>query len=114
MATVPLVAAGIASPSPLAGGVDDDPDENREVGLAISTTPNNEIMAAICSILVKGSWMRYEQAQHAILGAKKVITVASARGRYMSESMRCNVSPNNFVIVAQLSNTYSTSQTRQR
>jgi hypothetical protein len=52
-----------------------------EKGRAMRTTPNREIYAAICSIRVKGSLIRKLQAQHARLGARKVITVASARGR---------------------------------
>ena len=32
-----------------------DSAETKEKGLAISTTPNREIYAAICSILVNGS-----------------------------------------------------------
>jgi hypothetical protein len=35
---------------------------------------------------VKGSWRRREQAQQEREGARKVMTVASARGRYWRES----------------------------
>jgi hypothetical protein len=35
---------------------------------------------------VNGSWMKYEHAQQASDGARNVITVASARGRYNKES----------------------------
>jgi hypothetical protein len=83
---------GVISESPLTGGTDSpecDNVENRDIGLAISTTPNSETYAAICSIRVKGSLMRKEHAQHARLGARKVMTVASARGRYNRESVRC-------------------------
>ena len=44
-------------------------------------------MAASCSLRVKGSWRRIEQAQQATIGARKVITVASERGRYSRESL---------------------------
>ena len=62
--------------------------EKNDVGLAIKTTPSKETKPAICSLRVKGSWMRKEQAQHARIGARKVMTVASATGRYMRESVQ--------------------------
>ena len=52
-----------------------------EAGWAIMTTPTKETRPAICSMRVKGSWTRTEQAQQAINGARKVMTVASAIGR---------------------------------
>ena len=61
-------------------------DEKKAVGRAMRTTPNNEIMAAIFSIRLKGSLIKNEQAQHAKLGARKVMTIASASGRYRRES----------------------------
>ena len=57
-----------------------------DVGRAISRTPTSEIMPAICSMRVKGSWMSIEQAQQATIGARNVMTMASARGRYRRES----------------------------
>ena len=50
------------------------------------TTPKKEMTPAICSLRENGSWRRNEQAQQATIGARKVITVASDRGRYSSES----------------------------
>ena len=61
---------------------------NKETGRAIRTTPNSEMYAAICSIRVKGSLMRKEHAQQASEGARKVMTVASASGRYNNESTK--------------------------
>jgi hypothetical protein len=70
------------SESPLAGGTGSLPGEEKsDIGRAIRTTPKRETYAAICSIRVKGSLIRKEQAQHARLGARNVMTVASARGR---------------------------------
>ena len=51
------------------------------------TTPRKEMIPAICSLRVNGSWRRNEQAQEATIGARKVITVASDRGRYLRESL---------------------------
>jgi hypothetical protein len=85
----PAVAfEGLESATPLAGGTASEwfNAAKRETGLAISTTPNNDTYAAICSIFVNGSLMRKLQAQHARLGARNVITVASASGRYSRES----------------------------
>jgi len=70
------------------GSLECDSAENNETGLAIKTTPNSEMYAAICSILVNGSLMKYEHAQQASDGERNVMTVASARGRYIRESMR--------------------------
>lgn len=70
------------SESPLAGGTGSIPgEENSDSGRAMRTTPKRETYAAICSMRVKGSLIRKEQAQHARLGARKVMTVASASGR---------------------------------
>jgi len=74
------------SPSPLAGGeVGLIKPANSEVGRAIRTTPTIDTKAAYCSIRVKGSLMKMEHAQQAKLGARKVMTVASASGRYRRE-----------------------------
>lgn len=83
---------GRGSLAPLAGGVEPDLFWRREVGRAMSMTPKKEIMPAICSLRVKGSWRRMEQAQQATTGARKVMTVASERGRYSSESDVCLIS----------------------
>ena len=63
-------------------------DEKREDGRAIMTTPAREIIPAICSMRVKGSWRRMEQAQQATIGARNVITVASPNSRYCRESIK--------------------------
>ncbi len=69
-----------AAPLPAGGGA--EWVGMREVGRAIRITPRREITPATCSLRVKGSWMRIEQAQQATIGAKKVMTVASDKGRY--------------------------------
>jgi len=70
------------SESPLEGGTGSFPgEENNDNGRAMRTTPKRETYAAICSMRVKGSLIRKEQAQHARPGARKVMTVASASGR---------------------------------
>lgn len=74
---------------PLASGVEEGEEgevEKREVGCAMRTTPKRETRPAICSVRVKGSWRRTEQAQQAKIGARKVMTVASERGRYSRET----------------------------
>lgn len=76
---------GRLSVPPLPAGVGEELGR-REVGRAIRTTPRKEIRAAYCSERVNGSWIRMEQAQQATVGARKVITVASDRGRYSRES----------------------------
>ena len=78
--------AGRLSVAPLAIG-DGEGLERRDVGRAMRTTPRKETMPAICSLRVKGWWSRIEQAQQATIGARKVITVASERGRYSRESL---------------------------
>lgn len=78
------------SESPLAGGTGSlawEIAEKKDIGRAIRTTPKRDMYAAICSIFVNGSLMRNEHAQQAREGARKVMTVASARGRYRSESV---------------------------
>ena len=77
---------GRLSVAPLATG-DGEWLERREVGRAMRTTPRKEIMPTTCSLRVKGWWRRIEQAQQATMGARKVITVASERGRYSRESL---------------------------
>jgi len=98
---------GTKSPSPLAMGAGEDIPK-KDVGRAINTTPNSDIIAAICSILVNGSLIKIEHAQHASEGARKVITVASANGRYKSESRIMSKMPTHSVY---MSITHSTSQT---
>ena len=51
-------------------------------GQAISITPTNDIKPQICCVLLNLSWSKSEQAQLVIIGTRKVITVASAIGRY--------------------------------
>ena len=60
--------------------------EKRDAGWAIKSTPIRDITAASCSKRVNGSWIKSEQAQQLTIGARKVITVASAIGRYSRES----------------------------
>ena len=78
---------GNPSPAPLATGGTSERRGSRDVGRAMRTTPRKETMPAICSLPPNGSWRRNEQAQQATIGARKVITVASDRGRYCSESL---------------------------
>jgi len=49
------------------------------------TTPTREIRPPSCSVRVKGSLMNLEQAQQDTVGARKVMTVASDRGRYCKD-----------------------------
>ena len=56
------------------------------MGCAINTTPRKETKAATCCERVKGSFTRTQHAAQATLGARKVITVASAIGKYRRES----------------------------
>lgn len=82
-----LLDIGTASAPPLpTGAMLLSSLENNVVGLAIRTTPQREIKPAICSARVKGSLMTKEQTKHAAIGARKVMTVASAIGRYLRES----------------------------
>jgi hypothetical protein len=76
------MATGAPSAFPVAGGIVLDSEEKRDAGLAIRTTPKSEMYAAICSIRVNRSFKKNEHAQQDSEGARKVITVASARGRY--------------------------------
>ena len=80
---------GTKSPSPLAGGTGSsecDSAAKREAGRAMRNTPKRDTYAAICSMRVNGSLMRKLHAQQASDGARKVMTVASASGRYSNES----------------------------
>ena len=82
---VPFVT-GYASEDPDAGGVDDGEEDgfsaaNNDTGRAMRTTPMREIQPAICCVRVKGSWRTNEHTQQARIGARKVRTVASAKGR---------------------------------
>ena len=63
-------------------------EPNSEAGRAMKVTPINDTKVPIFSILVKGSLMRNEQAQHDNPGARKVMTTASAVGRYINESIK--------------------------
>ena len=67
------------APSVVSGVVE---EEKREVGRAMRMTPSNDTTPEICSVRVKGSCRSLLQAQQAMIGARKVRTVASARGRY--------------------------------
>jgi hypothetical protein len=81
---------GTESPSPLAAGTalsECDSAAKSDIGRAIRTTPNNDTYAAICSMRVNGSLIRKLQAQQASDGARNVMTVASASGRYNNESV---------------------------
>lgn len=77
---------GTPFPAPPAAGEALDRPGRRDVGRAMRTTPRKEIRPATCSLRVKGSWIRTEQAQQVTIGARKVMTVASDRGRYSRES----------------------------
>jgi len=48
-------------------------------------TPAREMRPPSCSVWVKGSLMNLEQAQQETVGARKVMTVASERGRYCKD-----------------------------
>jgi len=82
-----LLPLGVESVLPVAGVVGPEPEEpNNEAGRAINMTPINETKVPIFSIRVKGSLIRNEHAQHDNPGARKVMTTASAIGRYNNES----------------------------
>ncbi len=74
----------------------------RDVGRAINTTPRRETKAPTCCDRVKGSLMMIQHAAQATLGARKVITVASAMGRYRRESA-CNENRAQTVLLARAS-----------
>lgn len=57
-----------------------------DVGRAIRTTPRIDTKPATCCDRVKGSWITTQHAKQATVGARKDMTVASAMGRYCSES----------------------------
>ena len=59
--------------------------EKIDEGLAIRKTPMIDTNVAICSVRVNGSLISLLQAQQASIGARKVSTVASERGRYCSD-----------------------------
>ena len=75
----------LPSVAPTFGGVSEDPG-NKDAGRAIRMIPKSETKPAICCARVKGSLMRIQQAKQATVGARNVITVASAMGRYCNES----------------------------
>jgi len=54
-------------------------------------TPAREIRPPSCSVRVKGSLMNLEHAQQLTVGARKVMTVASERGRYWSDPKNVTV-----------------------
>ena len=58
-----------------------------DVGRAIRITPKKDMMPAICSTRLNGSWSSIEHIQHVRSGARKVMTVASASGRYIKASI---------------------------
>ena len=55
-------------------------------GRAMRSTPSKDTTPAICSIRVKGSLSKMEQAQHTTSGARNEMTVASDKGRKIKES----------------------------
>jgi hypothetical protein len=65
---------------PLAGGTEGEP-EKKDTGRAMNMTPRKETRLPNFSFRVKGSLIKIEHAQHDRLGARKVMTVASASGR---------------------------------
>ena len=67
-------------------GLASDEEPKKEAGCAMRTTPTKETAPASCSLRVNVSARSREQTQFATMGAMKVITVASARGRYRTES----------------------------
>lgn len=81
-----LVKTTLPSAPPTFGGVFEDPG-NKDAGRAIRMTPRSETKPAICCERVKGSLMRIQHAKQATVGARNVITVASAMGRYCKESV---------------------------
>jgi len=80
-----MLAPIAISPSPLVGGEFAE-EWNIDVGLAMNMTPMNDTRVLSFSTLVKGCLRRKEQTQHESPGARKVMTVASAKGRYSRES----------------------------
>lgn len=60
---------------------------NKESGRAMRMTPIRAMAPAICSFRVNGSWRIMAHAQQARVGARNVITMDSAIGRYRSESI---------------------------
>lgn len=59
----------------------------KERGRAMRMTPIRAMAPAICSFRVNGSWRMMAHAQQARVGARNVITMDSAIGRYRSESI---------------------------
>lgn len=60
---------------------------NKDSGRAMRMTPIRAIAPAICSFRVNGSWRRMAHTQQARVGARNVMTIDSAIGRYRSESI---------------------------
>lgn len=60
---------------------------NKESGRAMRMTPIRAMAPAICSFRVNGSWRMMAHTQQAMVGARNVITMDSAIGRYLSESI---------------------------
>lgn len=60
---------------------------NKESGRAMRMTPIRAMAPAICSFRVNGSCRMMAHAQQARVGARNVITMDSAIGRYRSESI---------------------------
>lgn len=80
-----LLVPDTTSVFPLAGGASAD-EKNNDVGLAMKTTPTRDMRLPILSIFVNCSLSKNEQTQQVRLGARNVMTVASASGRYIRES----------------------------
>lgn len=79
---VELWVDGMASalPDALVDPFEDEAGMN-DVGRAMRTTPRKETRPATCSERVNGSFIRTQHAAQATLGARNVMTVASASGR---------------------------------
>lgn len=72
-------------------GIDGVSLSNKDSGRAMRMTPIRAMAPAICSFRVNGSWRRMAHTQQARVGARNVMTMDSAIGRYRSES---NSTPN--------------------
>lgn len=60
---------------------------NKDSGRAMRMTPIRAMAPAICSFRVNGSCRRTAHTQQAMVGARNVMTMDSAIGRYRSESI---------------------------
>ncbi len=69
--------ASSASPAPI---------EKSDDGWAINMMPDNDMKPAMSCRRVKGVWITNEQAQAVRSGVMNDMTIASERGRYLTES----------------------------